>query len=673
MITEPGWGPLSGALAVLVSLGGLGLTLVVLVTAVRRALGVRIGWVRAGLVLFVAWGVGFPLSGTLAVALGVASPDGSLMASEMVAGLFFLAVLAWIFVACLAALIVLEAFLPTGRVPGPREAWTRSVRAIRRSLRYGRITWVGATTGMNAVIRFGPRSEVFGEAFVRFCNRAGVTFVKLGQILATRTDLFPVEFTTAISALQTEADPEPTANVVATVHSEHGIAARDLFRSFDEIPLGAASVAQVHAATLRDGRDVVVKVQRPGARAQVEVDTDILIRLARTIESRQPWAREMDLLGLVSGFAASLRDELDYRLEARNTVVGAAVLSVHEDIVVPAVIPELSTRRVLVLERLKGRPLTEETVAGLDPQRRAALARTLITASLTTILVEGVFHADLHPGNILVLDDQRLAILDFGVIGVLDSETRRLLGGLLLAVLAGDAALATTTLTLAFETRPALDMGRLRRDLGREITMLRLQDRLDVDAVARVFEVLRAHGVRVPGDAAAAVRTLANIDGAVRIIDPATSLIEVARTLAPDIVRDQFDLKQSLAELAGTTLAVGVVATRLPARLDRITEALGRPSLGGGTRIFHDPDDRRWIRAQITDVLTAGFGMIACVIAVILVLHTGGPMLTPLLSLSALCGAFVGAGGVVLALRTLVRLFSVSGLVRPTTQSGLGG
>ncbi|WDG19259.1 ABC1 kinase family protein [Microbacterium sp. Clip185] len=669
MITESAWGPLESALTVLVSLVGLGLTLVVLVTSVRRALGVRIGWIRAGLVLFLAWGIGLPLSGTLAVALGIARPDGSLMTSEMVAGLFFLAVLAWIFVACLATLIVLEAFMPTGHVPGPREAWTRSVRATRRSVRYGRIIWVGATTGMNAVIRSGPRSEVFGEVFVRFCNRAGVTFVKLGQILATRTDLFPAEFTTAISALQSDADPEPTANIVATVLAEQGVAARELFASFDEVPLGAASVAQVHAATLRDGRDVVVKVQRPGARAQVEVDTDILIRIARTVESRQPWAREMDLSGLASGFSGSLRDELDYRLEARNTMMGAAALSSHADIVVPAVVSELSTRRMLVLERLRGRPLTGEAVAVLDPQRRTALARTLITASLTTILVEGVFHADLHPGNILVLDDQRLGILDFGVIGVLDSETRRLLGGLLLAVLAGDAALATTTLTLAFETRPTLDMGRLRRDLGREITMLRLQDRLDVEAFARVFEVLRAHGIRVPGDAAAAVRTLVNIDGAVRIIDPATSLVEVARTIAPDVMRAQSDLARSIPEMAGTALAVGVVATRLPARLDRITEALDRAPLGRGTRVLHDPDDRRWIGAQITDVLTAGFGMIACVLAVILVLHTGGPMLTPSLSLSALSGAFVGAGGMVLALRTLVRLFSVSGRVRSRTPS----
>jgi ubiquinone biosynthesis protein len=666
MSAYTGWGVPGGLAAVITSVVGAGATLIVVVMSVRRALGVRIGRMRAVVVVFVAWGIGLPLSGELAVALRVARPDGSLASSETVAGMFFLAVAAWVFVACLAVLIVLEAFWPTGSVPGPREAWLRSVRAARRTIRYARIFWIGVTTGMGAVISSGPRSEIFGEVFVQFANRAGVTFVKLGQILAARTDLFPGEFTRALSALQADAAPESPGNIADMIFAEQRVSPGDLFAYFDEQPLGAASVAQVHAATLRDGRDVVAKVQRRDARAQVEVDTDVLVRLARGIEVRQRWAQEMGLAGLASGFAASLRDELDYRLEARNTTVGAAAFAAHADIVVPEVLPELSTRRVLVLERLRGAPLTENAAAALGAQRRGDLARTLITAALETILVEGVFHADLHPGNILILDDGRLGVLDFGSVGVLDSETRLLLGGLLLAVFAGDAALATTVLALAFETRPSLDADRLRRDLGREITVLRLQNRVDAEAFTRVFGVLRQHGVRVSGDAAAAVRTLANVDGAVRILDPEVSLIEVARTVMPELLRDQFDVGRHLPELAGTSLALSAVARRLPARLDRVTRALDHPVLGRETRIVAHADDRRWIRAQVTDVLTAGFGMIACIVSVVLLLHTSGPLLTPSLSASALGGAFVGAGGAILALRTFVRLF-------PSTGSGQSG
>lgn len=650
---------LGDVLLALLAIVAQALIVVVLVVGIRRILGSGLGWFRTVGVVVVALGVGIPLSTALAIAFGIGTTGGELLVPETVALGFFAVAALWIFAACLATMMVLEVLVPSGSVPGPREAWKRTAGWFRRTRRYVHILRAASGSGLGTALREGPSSASFGPALAEFFNRSGVTFVKLGQVLATREDLLPAEVTRALAALQSSAAPEPLDAVSETIRSELHGPPDAVFARFEAVPLAAASAAQVHTATTRDGRDVVVKVQRRDARRQILADTDILVRLAGTAEQRWAWAREMGVSALAAGLSRSLREELDYRHEAVHTTSGAAALRAWPDIAVPAVDPGLTGDRVLVMERLDGIPLSRgtEAVASLEPDRRTQLADALIGATLESVLATGVFHADLHPGNILVLRDGRLGVLDFGAVGILDSETRHLLAVLLLAALNDDAVTATDALVLAFDTPDDLDVGRLRRDLGREITSLQLQTTIGRDMFGRIFAVVRDHGIGVPGDVAAALRTFSSVEAAVRILDPDSSLLLSARAQLPSLLQRLVDPQRTAAHTLGQAGVLAAVARRLPERVEHISRTMREGNLSVRTRPFGSGEDRSWARSQVTDILAAVFGMIACILAVVLILHDGGPLLTPRLSLSALFGMLLGFFGITLALRVVIGLF----------------
>lgn len=632
---------------------------VALAAVIRRTLGARVGWPRSVLVAWLALVVGIPASGRLAVAWGIATEDGELLAAQGTAVALVVVACLWVFAAALAVVMVLEVLVPTGIVPGPRAALAGVRGWLRRTRRYLQITWAMTGSGLPSALRAGPASPAFGPALARALDRSGVTFVKLGQLLATRSDLLPEETTRALGRLQSDAGPAPLPLVAATVREDLGAPPEEVFARFDATPLAAASVAQVHPATTHDGREVVVKVQRSGARAQVEVDTDILQRLAGTAEARFAWAREMGLGHLAAGLAQSLREELDYRVEARRTAAGAAALAGRPDVVVPRVHEDLSTRRVLVLDRLHGRPLSDgpDAVVGLSAERRAGLAEVLVGALLDTVFVTGVFHADLHPGNVLVLDDGRLGLLDFGAVGVLDSETRHLLALLLLAVATDDAVAATDALTMAFDTPPRLDVRGLRRDLGREITAVQLRERLDADTVARIFAVLRSHGIGVPGDVAAAFRTLTSVEAALTVLDPGSSLLGSVRGQFPALVRRMVAPERVAAQALTQAGVVAVLTRRLPERVEAVSSGLADGTFSVRTRGLADADDRAWLRRQADNALAALLGVAASVLAVVLLLSDGGHRLTDQLTVLDVVGLVLGFCGVTLALRVVVRLF----------------
>ncbi|MGH9062095.1 MAG: ABC1 kinase family protein, partial [Acidimicrobiales bacterium] len=332
--------------------------------------------------------------------------------------------------ALLAGMLVVvlaEALVPTGSLPGVLFIIRGSRARAHRLRRYVEITRILARHGMLPYLRGARRAELasgegrraLARSVARALEEGGVTFVKLGQVLATRHDLLPPEFVAELGRLQDDAATIEWSEVEAVVAAGLRDPPDAVFATIDHAPLAAASIAQVHLAMLHDGEAVVVKVRRPGIDTVVEGDLDIVQRLAERLERRTRWGRGVGAVGLARGFAEALREELDLRVEARNmaSVAAAHAARAGEPVVhIPSARADLCTANVLVMERLQGRPLSSIAAADVIGDR-PALALALFDEVLAEVMLDGVFHADPHPGNVFVLADGRVGLLDFGSVG----------------------------------------------------------------------------------------------------------------------------------------------------------------------------------------------------------------------------------------------------------------
>lgn len=627
--------------------------------AVRRVLGTHVGFLRSYLGGIVAVASLWPVTLLFAQPVGMVDADGNLIGSAPLAVFSALLALLWTLVAALACVVVLEALAPTGSVPSPLELMRMAVAAFRRTRRLAQFARIVSRTGLSHAMRFGPDSSAFAPALVEALNRFGVTFVKLGQLLSTRQDLLPDATTRALASLQSDAEPVPTDVIKKVIARDLGADVDELFTRFEDRPLAAASVAQVHDAVMKDGDSVVVKVQRPSARAQVRDDFDILRHASRMAEARFPWARRMGLTSLIEDLMESVQRELDYRQEAENTRALEISLRKQPGIRVPHVRPEFTSPRVLVMSKLEGVPLShaQERVAQLDEADRLRLARDLIEALIDGIFVHGVFHSDLHPGNIMLLDDGRLGLLDFGSIGVLDSDTRQVLAALIYGVMTDDAITATDALFLAFDVPDETDLDQLRRQVGREIALVQNQDQMDAALFGRLFAIAREHGIGVPSGIAAAFRTLAAVEKSLLLLHPRISLLTAARDRIGSVLRDLHSPRRLAEQAMGSAAILTSVLRRMPLRAEEVTAALADGTFTVDARPFADPTDRAWMRSLVDDGIASILAVAGLITSAQLITSDSGPMLTGSLSLYAMAGVALGFGSTMLAFRAIVRVF----------------
>ena len=277
--------------------------------------------------------------------------------------------------------------------------------------------------------------EATPEKTAAMLQELGPTFIKLGQVLSTRPDILPPEYIGALQQLQDEVHPVPLSEVTAQLETELGPGWREQLQDFDESPLATASIAQVHRATLQDGSPVVFKIQRRGIARQIRSDLNILDFFAGRVEAEFPEAAGLDLRGVLREFDRSLRAELDFTAESRNTRRFARDFEGHEHVVIPELIEELSTERVLCIEFLDGVKIRQAREAGMD---MGLIGSRYLDVAYTMLFENGFFHGDLHPGNVLVLPGERLGILDFGMVGRLTREMKDALVSLLFALERGD-------------------------------------------------------------------------------------------------------------------------------------------------------------------------------------------------------------------------------------------
>jgi ubiquinone biosynthesis protein len=623
-----------------------------LVVASRRVLGVRIKTVRALIGAAVGW---LAAGRVLAWLFPSFHESPALFAGLLlpIAGCAFLATLMFLFIA--------EMALPSGGGLGV-VGRVRSVRRrVARGRRYSQVSRIAVKHGIGQYLVGrrgvdGTRHAALARSLRRALEDAGVTFVKLGQVLSTRPDLLPPAFIDELSKLQDQVSPVPFDRVERDLVEELGRPLDEVFAAFDRTPLASASVAQVYTARLHDGGDVVVKVRRPDIERVVDRDLDIVCRLARSLELRAKWARSLGVVDLADGFAAALVEELDFRVEARN-IAAVSAAGTGADIALPTVHSALSSERVLVMRRLDGTPV-RTSIGTVDTERRDGLARALLDCVLRQVLLHGVFHADPHPGNVLLLADGTLGLLDFGSVGRLDAALRGGLRDVFAAVDRGDPAGLRDGLVEIVDRPDEIDEQRLERALGALMAKHVSHGQApDLDMFTDLFRVVADFRLSVPPAIAAVFRALATVEGTLALLSPGFNILMESRAFANKLIGERMAPESLRRTATEELMSILPVLRRLPRRVDRVTAALEQGRLSVNIRLFADERDRAVVTGLLHEVLLAFTGAATGVMAVLLLASTAGPKVGPELTLNQLFGYNLLVVSALLGLRLLFVVF----------------
>ena len=411
----------------------------------------------------------------------------------------------------------------------------------------------------------------------------GPTFVKLGQLLSSRSDLLPPTYIEALSRLQDDVAPFPIAEVERIITEELGVRISKAFLEFSETPLAAASLGQVHRAMLRDGRDVVVKVQRPEIHQQVLEDLEALAEIAGVLDRRTRIGKRFHFSDMIDEFRKTLIAELDYRREAHNLTTLADNLAEFEQIVVPRPVPDYTTTRVLTMDHIEGQKVNSLSPVALLEVDGDALAEELFRAYMKQIFIDGFFHADPHPGNVFITMDGRIALLDLGMVARLAPRLQEQLLQLALAISEARADDAADVAIKIGEIAPEFHEKEFRRRV--EQVVVQAQDTtLGELQVGKVFLEVAKHagetGIRMPPELTVLGKALLNLDGIGRILAPDFDPSASIQRNSSRIMRQRMLKTVSPGNIYAGLLEVKDLVTRLPARVNKILDATADNKLG---------------------------------------------------------------------------------------------
>lgn len=417
----------------------------------------------------------------------------------------------------------------------------------------------------------------------------GPVYVKLGQLLSTRPDLLSPSYIEALTSLQAEVPPVPWEAVEAVIRKQLLHPIETIFAVIDQQPVAAGSIAQTHHATLIDGREVALKIQRPGIDRVVEQDIRLLRGLARLV-NRTQMGRYYNLISVVEEFASALRAELNFTQEASYTDTLRRNLSKSywfnpQKLVIPEIYWDLTSEKLLVMEWLNGVPLLLAQMGGTVDEAKAesrALADLLIRAYFQQFYIDGIFHADPHPGNLFYLSDGRIALIDFGLMGRLDPRTQQILIELILAIANLDSKRCSQlTLELAESTIP-VNLAHLENDFDR---LLRRYYNLNISEINfsqltyQVLQIARKHAIRVPSNMGLYAKTLANLEGVARKLDPDFHLIEQVKPLMADLFRQRLIGHAPLQDLLRAALDIKSLSLEAPRQLEMLLDRVTSETL----------------------------------------------------------------------------------------------
>ena len=473
--------------------------------------------------------------------------------------------------------------------------------------RYKQIASIMLRFGFSELVRSSGLEELLGDELGRFTQRAhpkpaefvreleemGPTFVKLGQTLSTRGDLLPPEYIAALATLQDRVGPVPYEQIEQVLHEEFGREVSRVFLTFEPAPLASASLGQVHAATLPDGRKVAVKVQRPGIRARLADDLDVLDEVAGVLESLTEFAERYRFRGIVEDFRRTLMRELNYTTEAANLRALGVNLREFTDIFVPQPVDEFCTPRVLTMNFVDGRKittLTDADRAGLDGMK---LADELQKAYMKQICIDGFFHADPHPGNVMLMPDGRLALLDLGMVGRLTPEMRERLLRLLIALGEGRPETAADLAVKIGHPGRGFDETTFRSRLKTLVSANQGEAIGQIHLGRVIIELARMAGdcgMHPPGELTMLGKALMSLDELGRCLAPAFDPYESVRKGAIPLVLQTLKQGVTATGAVARMLEVNEFARELPARVNKILDRVADNRLELRVRSFDEQE-----------------------------------------------------------------------------------
>ena len=468
-----------------------------------------------------------------------------------------------------------------------------------------------------------PRESAKAAALAADLEKLGPTFIKLGQLLSTRNDLLPAEYVDALARLQDKVAPFPFEDAERIIAEELNLRVSKAFRSIDPVPLASASLGQVHHAVMPDGRHVAVKVQRPGIRERVEKDLDALDDIAQFVDAHTKVGSAYSFTETMAEFRKTLYRELDYRKEAENLVTLGDNLAGFDRIVVPQPVADYSTRRVLTMDYVRGRKVTKlSPLARLDLDGRE-LAEQLFAAYLKQILADGFFHADPHPGNVFITEDNRVALLDLGMTGTVRPNLQEGLLRLLLAVSEGRSDDAVAILAQIGGAGAEFDRRNLEEEVAGFVADFRGRSLQQMQLGRRLMDIARVcgeSGLRLPREMPLLARALFNLDQVGRILDPTFDPNDAIRSNAAEILQRRLVSSASPGSVIANVLEAKDFLLHAPGQLNRILEHVASNDLELKVHAF---DENRLMSGinKVANRITVGLVLSALIVGAALLMR----------------------------------------------------
>ena len=410
----------------------------------------------------------------------------------------------------------------------------------------------------------------------------GPTYVKLGQVLAGRPDLLPDAYLKALARLQDKVKPFSYAEVEQVVMAELGVRISKAFSRFDTEPMAAASLGQVHRAALRDGRPVVVKVQRPNIRQQIADDFEVLEQIAGFLDRHTAFGRRHRFLAILQEFRLTIQQELNYEREAHKLIALGKNLEDFKLIQVPQPVPDYCTRSVLTMEEVQGKKITALGPLGLLELKGAPLAEELFKAYLKQVLVDGLFHADPHPGNVFVTNDGRIALIDLGMVGHTAPAMQEGLLKMLMALSEGNGEAAAEIAIQMSEKLEDFAAPEFRRRITQLVALRRDQglEQLNVGrSLLEVSGIAEEDGLIMPAELVLLGKTMLQLDQVGRILDPKFEPNASIRRNVTALMTQRMRKDLTQGSLYSTLLDMKDFTSGLPARLNRLMDAVANSDL----------------------------------------------------------------------------------------------